>query len=134
MKVVANLTKPPSAIQSHRKNNNSNINVNDNNRLNFRVKSPMVKISKNRQYEGEIHPILKNNNMSNYLAKFQRKSPLRNNVSFNLVNNGNNAIRNNIFLKSEHSTIENKKKNQTNNLRINNYNKNKNDNKISLSF
>ena len=131
MKVVANLTKPPSAIQSHRKNNNSNINVNDNNRLNFRVKSPMVKISKNRQYEGEIHPILKNNNMNNYLAKFQRKVPLRNNVSFNLVNNGNNAIRNNIFLKSEHSTIKNEKKNQTNNLRINYSDTNQNDNEIS---
>ena len=124
--IFNNLIKKTSNINNENINNVNEKNINNNlNKNNFPIKkiqsrnSP-VKITKHRQFNDDVQNLgKKKKNMSIYLEKFQRKKPLRSNLSEGLINNGKNIMRD----RNVQNTLNNK-----NNSMFNSYD---NDNNIT---
>ena len=135
--IFTNLIKKTSNINNGNINNiNNNINHNLN-KNNFPIKKIQqknipVKITKRRQFDDDVQNLgKKKKNMSIYLEKFQRKKPLRANLSEDLINNGKNIIRDrnvkNIFNNNNQSMFSSY--DNDNNLNKSNLNRS-NDNSI----
>ena len=136
--IFNNLIKKTSNINNENINNVNDRNINNNlNKKNFPIKkiqsrnSP-VKITKHRQFDDDVQNLgKKKKNMSIYLEKFQRKKPLRANLSEDLINNGKNIIRDrnvkNIFNNNNQSMFSSY--DNDNNLNKSNLNRS-NDNSI----
>ena len=107
------ISNPPSSIR--KENNNFNSFYSNNNKRNlspFKRNSPSpIKVSRFRQYNDDLENLSKNRNINSYLEKFQRNKLLRNNLSQNLINNGNNAVNFN----NKRNSFTNLKKNAVNN-------------------
>ena len=124
--IFNNLIKRTNNINNENINNVNEKNINNNlNKNNFPIKkiqsrnSP-VKITKHRQFNDDVQNLgKKKKNMSIYLEKFQRKKPLRSNLSEGLINNGKNIMRD----RNVQNTLNNK-----NNSMFNSYD---NDNNIT---
>ena len=107
------ISNPPSSIRKENNNFNSFYSYNNNRNLSpFKRKSPSpIKVSKFRQYNDDLENLSKNKNINSYLEKFQRNKALRNNLSQNLINNGNNAV----LFNHKRNSFSNFKKNIVNN-------------------
>ena len=107
------ISNPPSSIR--KENNNFNSFYSNNKKRNlspFKRNSPSpIKVSRFRQYNDDLENLSKNRNINSYLEKFQRNKLLRNNLSQNLINNGNNAVNFN----NKRNSFTNLKKNAVNN-------------------
>ena len=88
------ISNPLSSIRKERTNFTSFYSNNNNRSLSpFKRNSQSpIKISKIRQYNDDLENLSKNKNINSYLEKFQRNKLLRNNLSQNLINNGNHAV------------------------------------------